>query len=32
MNSSRILFSYAMAALSGICFVTGLAILSGRTV
>lgn len=29
MNNLTVIFSYTFAAMSGICFVTGLAILSG---
>lgn len=29
MNNFTIIFSYTLAAMSGICFVTGLAVLSG---
>lgn len=30
MNNGLIFISYAFAAMSGICFVTGLAVLSGK--
>ncbi len=32
MNNGLVIISYALAAISGICFITGLAVLSGGKV